>query len=272
MAQAWLGQAAVQQKVVFTHQGEAQLRAQGRSQAQLGNERKTLQNMSRYFNFYDPLEKRYIFNNFLIVVAVVEALIFMATAIWQMDEGMLGGPVKVIPFPWKEYLVASFTAPIVLLFLFGLIIQGFEILARPEAASGGGSSRRFGKLRRLGYLAGLALLAGLLALVLFQGRAVLTLITAGVKALGLGGAYVLIALLALALLYLPLRLLLKYRLQKQAMEYQYLLTLAQRHGLVLVDPQRHPELAAALENSAAPAFDLDPAALPPPAPPDPPQT
>jgi hypothetical protein len=52
--------------------------------------------------------------------------------------------------------------------------------------------------------------------------------------------------LALALLYLPLRLVLRYRLQKKALEYQYLLTLAERHGVVVIDPKAHPELAAEL--------------------------
>ena len=92
-----------------------------------------------------------------------------------------------------------------------------------------------------------------------QGKNALPLVAAAIKFIGLGGAYGLVALLALALLYLPLRLWLRYRLQKQAMEYQYLLTLAERHGVVVVDPKRHPELAAELEakkNLAAPAVTL----------------
>jgi hypothetical protein len=40
------------------------------------------------------------------------------------------------------------------------------------------------------------------------------------------------------------RLILRYRLQKKAMEYQYLLTLAERHGVIVIDPKAHPELAA----------------------------
>jgi hypothetical protein len=82
---------------------------------------------------------------------------------------------------------------------------------------------------------------------IFQGKAVFFLLTALIKAIGLGGSYLLIAVLALAFLYLPLRLWLRYRLQKKAMEYQYLLTLARRYGVVVVDPKLHPELAAALE-------------------------
>jgi hypothetical protein len=204
--------------------------------------------MARFFDFYDPLEKRYVFNSFLVVVGLVEVLILVFTLIWQMDEGMFSGQVRVIPFPWKEYLLAAFVAPIALLFLFGLVIQGFEMLGRAPAAApatgheGRGLAARLGRAR---YLLGLA---AFMALVIFlvQGKAVLARLTAGIKALGLGGSYLLIALVALAFLYLPLRLWLRYRLQKKAMEYQYLLTLARHHGVV-VDPKLHPELAAELQ-------------------------
>jgi hypothetical protein len=115
-------------------------------------------------------------------------------------------------------------------------------------------------LGRWRYLLGL--LAFMAALVLMlNGRAVFALLNTTIKFIGLGGSYGLIALLALALLYLPLRLWLRYRLQKQAMEYQYLLTLAERHGVVIVDPKRHPELAAELQekkNLAAPEINLLP--------------
>jgi hypothetical protein len=226
--------------------------------------------MARFFDFYDPLEKRYVFNSFLVVVGLVEVLILIFTLIWQMDEGMFSGQVKVIPFPWKEYLLAAFMAPIALLFLFGLIIQGFEMLGREEAAAPAAGQVQRGLAARLGrgrYLLGLAALMALV-LFLFQGKAAFARLTAGIKALGLGGSYLLIALLALAFLYLPLRLWLRYRLQKKAMEYKYLLTLARRHGVV-VDPNLHPELAAELQaeknlpaagpaSPSAPDFTEDP--------------
>ena len=44
--------------------------------------------MARFFNFYDPLEKRYVFNSFLVVVGLVEILILVFTLIWQLDEGI----------------------------------------------------------------------------------------------------------------------------------------------------------------------------------------
>jgi hypothetical protein len=214
--------------------------------------------MGKFFNFYDPLEKRYVFNSFLVVVALVEVLILVFTLIWQMDEGIFTGEPKVILFPWKPYLLAAFVAPIALLFLFGVIIQGFEFFGQEPPEAPGPAKGWGARLRRIRYLLGLLAFI-ILVIFLVQGRAALTLVTATVKFIGLGGAYGLVGLLALALLYLPLRLWLRYRLQKQAMEYQYLLTLAERHGVVVVDPKLHPELAAELEakkNLSAPTLSL----------------
>ncbi|OGR31050.1 MAG: hypothetical protein A2139_00235 [Desulfobacca sp. RBG_16_60_12] len=219
--------------------------------------------MARFFNFYDPLGKRYVFNSFLVVVGLVEILILVFTLIWKIDfDAMFASEVRAaVPFPWQEYLLAAFIAPIALLFLFGLIIQGFEVLGQgaPETGPGSGRWARLGRWRYL-----LGLLAFMAALVLFlHGKTVFYLLNATIKFIGLGGSYGLIVLLALALLYLPLRLWLRYRLQKQAMEYQYLLTLAERHGVVVVDPKLHPELAAELhekKNISAVAVNLLPSA------------
>jgi hypothetical protein len=216
--------------------------------------------MARFFNFYDPLEKRYVFNSFLVVVGLVEILILIFTLVWQMDEGVFTAHPKIIPFPWKPYLLAAFIAPIALMFLFGVIVQGFEVLGRNSGPDPSGASRKIWGMRlgRMRYFLGLLLFMVVLGFVIL-GRDAVALLTAVIKHIGLGGSYVLVALLALALLYLPLRLWLRYRLQKQAMEYQYLLTLAERYGVVVVDPKLHPQLAAELEakkNLAAPAVTL----------------
>jgi hypothetical protein len=214
--------------------------------------------MARFFNFYDPLEKRYVFNSFLVVVGLVEVLILVFTLVWQMDEGLFTGEPKVILFPWKPYLLAAFVAPIALLFLFGVIVQGFEFFGQEPPETPVGAKGWGARLGRIRYLLGLLVFI-ILVIFLVQGRAALALVTTAVKFIGLGGAYGLVGLLALALLYVPLRLWLRYRLQKQAMEYQYLLTLAERHGVVVVDPKLHPELAAELEekkNLSAPNLTL----------------
>jgi hypothetical protein len=216
--------------------------------------------MAKFFNFYDPLEKRYVFNSFLIVVGLVEILILVFTLIWQMDENIFTDHPVIIPFPWTEYLLAAFVAPIALLFLFGVVLQGFELLCREAPA--GPANPKLGpwghRLWRLRYLFGLLAFMAFLVLVI-KGKVIFPWLAAAIKFIGLGGAYVLVALLALAFLYLPLRLWLRYRLQTKAMEYQYLLTLAERHGVVLVDPKLHPELAAELEekkNLTPPAVTL----------------
>ena len=221
--------------------------------------------MSKFFNFWDPLERRYVFNSFLIVVALVEVFIFMVTAIWQIDEGMLGGPVKVIPFPWKEYLFIAFATPLVMLFLFGVVVRGFQAFG-PEAEEGTGQSGRDARGRRSHrwqFYLGLAAFLGLLIL-WFYGRQVLNLVALFLKALGLAGSYLLVAVVALAALYFPLRLILKYRLQKKALEYQYLVYLAEHHGVVLKDPKElgMPGLKE-LEEEPSPAEDQP--LLPPPA-------
>ncbi len=189
--------------------------------------------MSRFFDFWDPLEKRYVFNSFLVVVGLVEVLILIFTLVWRIDlDALLGGQARTVPFPWKEYLLASFAAPIALLFLFGVIVHGFEAICREEPAA---PRRRQGR-----WLFLLGLLAFLVALIFFfQGKATLVWAAASIKKAGLGGAYLLIAVLGLVLLYLPLRLLLRYRLQKKALEYQYLLKLSER-GFTLPDAPRAP--------------------------------
>ncbi|MGA7561736.1 MAG: hypothetical protein WBW55_00860 [Desulfobaccales bacterium] len=207
--------------------------------------------MARFFNFYDPLEKRYVFNSFLVIVALVEVLILFFTVIWKIDlQGIFADQARTpVPFPWKPYLLASFAAPIALLFLFGLIIQGFEILCQSPGETPPSAIGLGGRRRPLWYLLGLLAFMACLASLTFLGwgKEVVALIAGGIKGMGLGGSYLLIALVALALLYLPLRLVLRYRLEKKAMEYQYLLYLAQRHGVLVIDPKDHPELATGLE-------------------------
>ena len=70
-----------------------------------------------------------------------------------------------------------------------------------------------------------------------------------------------VLVVALAALYFPLRLILNYRLQKKALEYQYLTYLADHHGVVLQDPK---ELAHQTpEENGSPAVD-QPRLTPPP--------
>jgi hypothetical protein len=192
--------------------------------------------MGRFFNLHDAGEKKYIFNSFLIFVAVVEIFILVATVIWQIDEGWFGGEVKVIPFPWKEYLVVSCLAPLVMIFLFGMIIRGFDLLNTQE----GKDTLDSGKLWRsfchkcslISYLLGTAFLFAFFYGLIYPEK-VLLYLKALFSTLGLWGTYIVIGIIALSMLYFPISLLLRYRLAKKAMEYQYLLALAERHGVIV---------------------------------------
>ena len=190
--------------------------------------------MPKFFNFYDALERRYIFNSFLVVVALVEVLIFVITLIWQIDEGVLGGPIRVVPFPWKEYLLVSFAAPIALVFLFGIIVRGFQAMSPTDQESGeaGSPPKKKTSRLRLWFFIGTPAFLALLGFIFFGGP-ILEALSRVLKSLGLAGAYLLVALLAVACLYVPLRLILNYRLQKKALELRYLQYLAERHGVIM---------------------------------------
>lgn len=192
--------------------------------------------MSRFFDIHDAGEKKYIFNSFLIFVVIVELIILAATILWQIDEGWFGGEVKVIPFPWKEYLVVSCIAPVVMIFLFGIIIRGFDLLNAANAEE----TPRAGKVWRVfchkcslvSYLLGLAVLFAFVYGLIYPEK-VLLYLKSLFATLGLWGMYVVIGVIALSMLYFPISLLLRYRLAKKAMEYQYLLALAERHGVIV---------------------------------------
>lgn len=192
--------------------------------------------MVRFFDLHDAGEKKYIFNSFLIFVAIVEIIILVATVIWQIDEGWFGGDVKVIPFPWEEYLAVSCLAPLVMIFLFGMIIRGFDLLNTQEAEGSLNSRKLWGsfchKCSLISYLLGLAIVLAFLYGLIYPGK-VLLYLKSLFSTLGLWGTYIIIGIIALSMLYFPISLLLRYRLAKKAMEYQYLLSLAERHGVIV---------------------------------------
>ncbi|MFP3868108.1 MAG: hypothetical protein ACLFUU_08095 [Desulfobacteraceae bacterium] len=220
--------------------------------------------MGRFFDLHDPVEKKYIFNSFIVVVLIVEVLIFLVTLVWQIDEGVFSEQVKVVPFPWQEYLWAAFTAPIIMMFIFGIIIKGFDTFySSPEKGPNDQQSRRFHRLARqwakISYLLGLLFLVSFIYALVRLDR-VLPLVKQIFGFLGLGATYLVIGLLALGLLYFPISLILRYRLQKKALEYQYLLKIAERHGLAPGNTAEHSSLAAS--NPKQPHLDYLPESSP----------
>jgi hypothetical protein len=131
--------------------------------------------------------------------------------------------------------VVSCLAPIVMIFLFGIIIRGFDLLNPPDAPgpadAGKWWPRLFHKCSLISYLLGLAFIFTFFYGLMYPEK-VLLYFKSLFSTLGLWGTYVIIGIFALSMLYFPISLLLRYRLAKKAMEYQYLLSLAQRHGVI----------------------------------------
>ncbi len=220
--------------------------------------------MSRFFSLHDPGEKKYIFNSFLVFVVLMELIILGATIIWQIDEGWFGGEVRVVPFPWKEYLVVAFLAPIVMVFLFGIIIRGFDLLNNTEAEGDNGTVKSLRRMQHrfslITYLLGLAVVLAFFYGLVYPEK-VLRYLKALFSVLGLWGTYLIIGIVALSMLYFPISLILRYRLAKQAMEYQYLLLLAERHGVV-VDRKTGRLVADPTRTRKAPSGKLAPSDAP----------
>ena len=68
---------------------------------------------------FDKQEIKDYFNSFFLLVCGIESLIFIGHFIGSI------GPGKN-PFPWKQYFFIAFIAPVVLVFLVGLIVIGFN--------------------------------------------------------------------------------------------------------------------------------------------------
>ncbi|MBM4286719.1 MAG: hypothetical protein FJ135_00975 [Deltaproteobacteria bacterium] len=212
--------------------------------------------MSRFFSLHGPGEKKYIFNSFLVFVLVVEIIILGVTIIWQMDEGWFGGEVKVIPFPWQEYLLVAFIAPVVMMLVFGIIVRGFDLLQVPGTDHDRPGKRiwqRFcHKCSLISYIMGLMALFAFVFGLLYP-ETVLVYLQGLFSTLGLWGTYVVIGIMALSMLYFPISLLLRYRLAKKAMECEYLLTLSERYGVIIdkasgrvIPPGERPEAGHSL--------------------------
>lgn len=214
--------------------------------------------MGKFFDLHDKVEKKYLFNSFLVFVGLVEVLIFIGTCIWQIDEGWFGGEVRVIPFPWKEYLLMACLAPIVMIFLFGLIVRGFDLLNYSESEQGNWGPRFWRRFCHrcavVSYIMGLLFLFAFFYSLLYPAK-VIPYLQACFRTMGLWGLYLLIGFLALGMLYFPISLWLRYRLAKKAMEYQYLLTLAERHGII-IDPKTGRVLPAPAAAKAPRALQL----------------
>lgn len=186
------------------------------------------------------------FDTLFILVGGIEFVIFIAHFIGSMDA-------EKGPFPWKQYFFVSFMAPVVLMFIIGLIVIGFNYYLYGSQQSAfdleespfvGVKMKRFGHsfkflfsiIQQVPVLAGLFIL-GICSVILFKLDVIL-------KVLGHIGektAFYLFILLCVlvagALIFLIFWLYWQFKLQKFNIqrEWEYKQRVIETSGLIILD-------------------------------------
>ncbi|WP_300666960.1 hypothetical protein [Desulfoluna sp.] len=199
-------------------------------------------------SLFDAEEIKEYFNTFFILLSGIEFVIFVAHFIGSI------GPESG-PFPWKQYFFVSFISPLVMVFLIGLVVIGFNFYLfgnTPEGDLGdeaesegeGGRRRNLGRtfqsfvsvIHQLPALAGIFIL-GLGSVALFK----LDVILATIGHVGERTAYYLFvglgALVVGTLIFLLFWLFWKFKLQKYQMEqrWNYRNRVMEKTGLIILE-------------------------------------
>ena len=185
------------------------------------------------------------FDTLFILVLGIEFVIFVAHFIGSI------GPDKGV-FPWKQYFFVSFIAPIVLVFLIGLIIIGFnyyifgnEYTETPENVTEKvekGKTLKYTTQNFIRFLNQLPVLAGLFAIGL--GSVILYKLDAILRVVGHVGertAFYIFIMLAVivagSLIFLLFWLFWKFRLHKLEIErrWEFKKRVMERSGLIILE-------------------------------------
>ncbi len=193
----------------------------------------------------DKSEIKEYFDTFFILVLGIEFVIFVAHFIGSI------GPDKGA-FPWKQYFFVSFIAPVVLTFIVGLIIIGFNYYifgdeiannaTEGEGAEPEGSKLIYSAKSFIGLLQQMPVLAGLFTVGL--GSVVLFKLDVILRVIGHVGErtafYIFIALaitVAGALVFLLFWMFWKFRLHKLELErkWEFRKHVMEKSGLIILD-------------------------------------
>ncbi|MGD0827368.1 MAG: hypothetical protein ABSA09_04700 [Desulfobaccales bacterium] len=194
--------------------------------------------MSKIASYFNKADRKKLFFDYLKLIGILEIVIFIVVVLWASDDKY--HRVQTV-FPWREYVFVAFAFPIVVTFLMGVIVTGFNhFLGEPEArtgedeASGSQMEAVIVQLRRLPYLAILFLLL-VTVLALYN----MNHIMAWLSSLGYNAflflSYVLAGLGLIVVIYLMFFLFFKYRLNQRHLQYQYYTNISERHGLIILD-------------------------------------
>jgi len=193
-------------------------------------------NMSKIASYFTKADRKKLFFDYLKLIAILEMVIFIVVALWTTDDKTIRTQAS---FPWKEYLFVAFAFPIMLTFLMGVIIAGFnqflgqDATGGPEAAADPGLSL-MGRLQRLPLLAILFLLL-VTILGLYNMHHIMGWLRELTESTFLLLTYIVAGIGVVAVIYLLFFLFFKYRLNQRQMKYNYYSQISERHGLIILD-------------------------------------
>ncbi len=196
--------------------------------------------MSKIASYFSKADRKKLFFDYLKLIGILEIIIFIVVALWATDDKYHR---VYTPFPWREYLFVAFAFPIVITFLMGILVTGFNYFLggeKPQAESKNAADSQLEtvvrQLRRLPYLALLFLL-----LVTIFALYNLNHIMAWLGSLGYNAflflSYILAGMGVVAVVYLLFFLFFKYRLNHKQLRYQYYSQISDKFGLVVLDDQ-----------------------------------
>jgi hypothetical protein len=196
--------------------------------------------MSRIASYFSRADRKKLFFDYLKLIGILEIIIFIVVALWSADDKYHR---VYTPFPWKEYIFVSFAFPVMLTFLLGVIITGFNYFlgqdvtaAQEENAQSGcdDDTAVLAQLKRLPLLAMLFLLL-LTTFALYNIHHIMIWLASMTSQTFTFLSYVLAGAGVVVTIYMLFFLFFKYRLNQRQMRYQYYSEISDRHGLIILD-------------------------------------
>jgi hypothetical protein len=195
--------------------------------------------MSKIASYFTKADRKKLFFDYLKLVGIMEIVIFIVVVLWASDDKYHRVQTA---FPWREYVFVAFAFPIVVTFLMGVIITGFNYFlgdsGEQTEAEGPAPDNQMeaviSQIKRLPYLSLLFLLL-VTVLALYN----MNHIMAWLSSLGYNTflflTYILAGLGVIVVIYLMFFLFFKYRLNQKHLKYQYYTNISERHGLIILD-------------------------------------
>lgn len=200
-------------------------------------------------SLFDDYEIKDLFRRYVQLLIVVEVLIFLVCWVYQLgiDQVAVTGKPVDVPFPWKAYFLVSFSAPVAVTFLVGIVVVAFNSFLYgqkggpvfKETTADGTPSKLIKAANfcfQLPFLLTLLLLGIFIGVVYNLGAIMGYLARFGeaaakVALIGLG------CILVAGTIFGVVRMVLNYKLRKKNMEYDYKREVMERLGIAILDEQ-----------------------------------